>query len=709
MRHWIIVILCIVPVGNVGAQDDPTCQGGDGVWDATVIESLPYFTQGTTRDYADDYDAWCIGGEELAPDVVYVYTPTADGAITIDTCGSGYNTTLYVFDANAAHLACNDNRNDGDPCWVATARIDRLDVTAFVSYFIVVDGGTINNDGQYDLVITEHAPYEFAPPWYAEPENEPPLVDGYVDTFNGGCDADDPEFQYHPFDTAFGYNASLHGRSGWYADTDSLTVRDSDWFLISDTQGELNLTIEATEPCQVSWYEVGSTCADPILGGTMFGVPGYVREMVIYGPYASSIRVKVTPGYYAPPDGEHHEFEYLLGVRWDDGWERPYPTPLGDECLDASVISHSRNGISAPIDDFVDDHAPHSVCVDSADVYNDGLVQIYLYEDQRVHVGAGDIWLPEPARGDHRIPEICFYLVTDARLTPGSCVDAVCGEYSQWGFTHTFTAPQSAWYYMICDFDNFDGQYSLGANITFPEESPYAPPPPPPLGDNCATAPLIGPGPGPFAFAGDLDHATNQLDPGRDGCLDDPGVHWTGGDMVYRVDLRAGDRLTADLVPDGDWDAALYLVSDCEEPMGTCLVSGLNLEHVALEDQTLWLVCDSWGIGPRPYTLSGSLDSTTAAPATAAQAGVTSIQPNPCNPSTTVEYALSRPGPVTLAVYDLRGRLVRTLVQADRPAGSHHERWHGDDAQGRHVASGVYVLRLQAPGLTQTRSLAVLR
>ena len=70
--------------------------------------------------------------------------------------------------------------------------------------------------------------------------------------------------------------------------------------------------------------------------------------------------------------------------------------------------------------------------------------------------------------------------------------------------------------------------------------------------------------------------------------------------------------------------------------------------------------------------------------------------PNPFNPSTRVAFTLDRGGPASLHVFDARGRLVRTLVEADLAAGAHAVTWHGDDAQGRPVASGVYFYRLIA-------------
>ena len=70
--------------------------------------------------------------------------------------------------------------------------------------------------------------------------------------------------------------------------------------------------------------------------------------------------------------------------------------------------------------------------------------------------------------------------------------------------------------------------------------------------------------------------------------------------------------------------------------------------------------------------------------------------PNPFNPSTRVAFSLDRSGPASLRIFDARGRLVRTLVDEDLAAGAHAVTWHGDDGDGRPVASGVYFYRLEA-------------
>lgn len=64
--------------------------------------------------------------------------------------------------------------------------------------------------------------------------------------------------------------------------------------------------------------------------------------------------------------------------------------------------------------------------------------------------------------------------------------------------------------------------------------------------------------------------------------------------------------------------------------------------------------------------------------------------PNPFNPVTTVAYTLVNDGPVSLRIFDTRGQLIRVLVDRQQLMGSHQAVWHGQDQDGRRVASGVY-------------------
>ncbi len=83
--------------------------------------------------------------------------------------------------------------------------------------------------------------------------------------------------------------------------------------------------------------------------------------------------------------------------------------------------------------------------------------------------------------------------------------------------------------------------------------------------------------------------------------------------------------------------------------------------------------------------------------------------PNPFNPATRLRFDLARSGSVRLDVVDLRGRVVRTLVQDEREAGTHELVFDGRDAAGVHLASGVYRAVLSADGFRQSVSLILLK
>jgi hypothetical protein len=83
--------------------------------------------------------------------------------------------------------------------------------------------------------------------------------------------------------------------------------------------------------------------------------------------------------------------------------------------------------------------------------------------------------------------------------------------------------------------------------------------------------------------------------------------------------------------------------------------------------------------------------------------------PNPFNPSTTIAFDLASPAPVTLSIFDLRGRLVRTLVDRELPAGRHAVVWDGRGRRGEVVASGTYLYRLVAGGETVTRRMTAVK
>ncbi len=84
--------------------------------------------------------------------------------------------------------------------------------------------------------------------------------------------------------------------------------------------------------------------------------------------------------------------------------------------------------------------------------------------------------------------------------------------------------------------------------------------------------------------------------------------------------------------------------------------------------------------------------------------------PNPFNPETVIRYDVpENGGMVTLRIYDVAGRLVKTLIDGQQTAGGKSAAWNGTNNRGSRVASGVYFYRMTAPGFESTRKMVLLQ
>ncbi|KPJ52526.1 hypothetical protein AMJ39_07625 [candidate division TA06 bacterium DG_24] len=83
-------------------------------------------------------------------------------------------------------------------------------------------------------------------------------------------------------------------------------------------------------------------------------------------------------------------------------------------------------------------------------------------------------------------------------------------------------------------------------------------------------------------------------------------------------------------------------------------------------------------------------------------------RPNPFRGATTISYGVADHRHVTLAIYDIRGALVRRLVSGTLSPGPHQVVWDGRDGRGREVGSGVYFCRLEAGAFRDTRRMVLL-
>ena len=107
-----------------------------------------------------------------------------------------------------------------------------------------------------------------------------------------------------------------------------------------------------------------------------------------------------------------------------------------------------------------------------------------------------------------------------------------------------------------------------------------------------------------------------------------------------------------------------------------------------------------------------SLASAVELPAAAVNSTALSMNyPNPFNPSTTIKFDIAGDMPVqtSLNVYNVRGQLLRSLVNGMKSAGTYQIQWDGKDDAGRTLPSGVYFYRLQAGEFNQTRKMVMMK
>jgi hypothetical protein len=107
------------------------------------------------------------------------------------------------------------------------------------------------------------------------------------------------------------------------------------------------------------------------------------------------------------------------------------------------------------------------------------------------------------------------------------------------------------------------------------------------------------------------------------------------------------------------------------------------------------------------FETAGAVDVPTHAPELPTVLG--NVSPNPLMPGAQgrIRFSLAHAGRVTLTVFDLQGRLVRTLFDGVGKKGENETSWDGRDSSGHHLAAGIYFYRLRAPGFDASKKLVI--
>jgi hypothetical protein len=112
---------------------------------------------------------------------------------------------------------------------------------------------------------------------------------------------------------------------------------------------------------------------------------------------------------------------------------------------------------------------------------------------------------------------------------------------------------------------------------------------------------------------------------------------------------------------------------------------------------------------PRVFDVSDLLYHLTGVPEATAPLRLAQNEPNPFNPLTVIPFALTAEGHCRLTIYDLRGRAVRTLLDARLERGPHQVAWDGCDAAGHPVPTSAYVYRLESAEAVASRKMLLVR
>lgn len=167
---------------------------------------------------------------------------------------------------------------------------------------------------------------------------------------------------------------------------------------------------------------------------------------------------------------------------------------------------------------------------------------------------------------------------------------------------------------------------------------------------------------------------------------------------VFGVDFFESNAIDGTL-PQDTWHA--LGVGTAPAPPGTAWaravivkvdVDGANGGSIFWDDAGMF--AGSAGVEGTPQSLSFTLLPNT---------------PNPFSPSTRIDFSLGRPDDVRIGIYDVRGRLITTLLQARLGAGPHSVDWNGISADGSKAPAGVYHYVLTTSQGQRSRTMTLLR
>jgi len=171
------------------------------------------------------------------------------------------------------------------------------------------------------------------------------------------------------------------------------------------------------------------------------------------------------------------------------------------------------------------------------------------------------------------------------------------------------------------------------------------------------------------------------------------------GDLASLAWLEGNIASSPDFVNLADGDLALSNQSLCIGAGST----GLELSGEYYQAPAYDIINN-----PRPNPVGsnpdiGAFESELAEPILASEPELFIVSrlnnyPNPFNPSTSIEFSLAEESKVTVAIYNIKGQLIKTVINNEYLEGTCSAIWNGDDEAGNTVSSGVYYYKLTIDG-----------
>jgi len=187
---------------------------------------------------------------------------------------------------------------------------------------------------------------------------------------------------------------------------------------------------------------------------------------------------------------------------------------------------------------------------------------------------------------------------------------------------------------------------------------------------------------------------------------------------------RLAGTLSSSIFTNSFWNIETTEVTDpFTNIIGDCTISNIyglttaEMKNPANYIANGWDFENIWAIDPDindgyPYlrhdTIAQYLDDKdiTIAPVTSQLLG---NYPNPFNPVTTIRFAIAKDSNVSLDIYNIKGQLVRSLVNAFYKDGTHNVIWNGTDNKGEVVSSGVYFYRLNVGEYSAVKKMLLMK